>query len=527
MRLSMTPLSLLGAFALALAPAGCSDDPGAGGDASGDGQGAETVAPGDAADGSGETAQDITDTALPEDSAGPETSPEVAPGDVAPDALPDMVEDTGTDTVEDTDTAEPIPEPNVVFDTSLCSAPGGSVNVYDLQSRDCPDHTMPEPVGSSGIPVELTGLVITANFGDTWTAQDPRGGPYSGITIFNHGFMSGEAEVGDLVDITGSYSEYFENTQVYLDTVTFVGTTTPATPYPIAHPSHVATNGPLAEMFEGVLIQVEDVMTTHTQPDCPFDYGEFEVTGGLRVDDMGVKWQAVEGCTRTCARLGDHFASITGPLLFTFGNHKIEPRTLADLEVIARGGAQAISKCVAAECRAREDAFVTRTVVINEIMADPFGDDTNQEWIELYNPSNSPVNLGGWAIRDCGTQLVTLVGPDAVIGPRGYLVVGMSTNRSLNGDVDVDYAYGTAGFYLPNTVGSVILYDGASGQATLVDQARYSRFGDWTSVFQGGRSIERKGATTDGTKIESWQRGTVKFGSGDNRGTPGARNTGT
>ena len=102
---------------------------------------------------------------------------------------------------------------------------------------------------------------------------------------------------------------------------------------------------------------------------------------------MGYGWNDPDG-----ARLGDHFASITGPLLFGFGNHKIEPRTEADVVVLQKGTTSGISKCLATECRARADAFVTHEIVINEIMADPFGDDTYQEWIELYNPGNAPIN---------------------------------------------------------------------------------------------------------------------------------------
>lgn len=519
MRLIRPPTTTWTLLTCALFVACADDNPGPG-DVSGDTAGdvADTSDTSDTA-GPGDT----TDTALPDDTA--DTSEDTTLTDTT---LTDTAPDTAdtSDTTSDVDTTEPIPEPDVVVDQSLCSARGGSVNVYDLQNPDCPDHPNPEPVGSNGMAVELTGLIITANYGDTWVAQDARGGPYSGITIFNHGFMSNEAEIGDVVDITGSYSEYFENTQVYLDTVEFVGTTTPPAPYVAAHPSHLATNGPLAEMFEGVLVKVVDVETTHTQPDCPFDYGEFEVTGGLRIDDMGVKWKAIESCPRTCARLGDEFASITGPLLFTFGNHKMEPRSMADLAVIQAGSQNAVSKCTATECRAREDAPVSRAVVINEIMADPFGDDTNQEWIELYNPGNSTVNLAGWAVRDCGTQIVRLIGPEAVIPAKGYLVIGMSSDTTDNGGVPVDFEYGVNGFYLPNTVGSVLLYDGEAANAVLIDQARYSRFGDWSQVFQSGRSIERKGASTDGTKVLSWQRGTVKFGAADNRGTPGARNTG-
>lgn len=455
-----------------------------------------------------------------ETTAEPETADAVEEA-TPPDTAVDTADTSGPDTAETPDTSEPadttppVPDSDVMPDDTLCSPPGGGVNVYDLQNPDCPDHPDPEPrTSADAIPVELTGLVITANFGDTFVAQDPRGGPYSGITIFNHGLYADTAKVGDLVDVTGNYSEFFENSQIFLDDLTFHGTADVPAPFVAEHPAHLATNGQLAEMFEGVLVTVEDVHTTDTQPDCPNEYGEFEVTGRLRIDDMGIRWNA---------RLGDHFASITGPLLFTFGNHKIEPRTDADIVALVEGDAAAISKCLATECRARDDAFSTRQVIINEIMADPVGDDTFQEWIELYNPGSEPVNLAGWVIRDCGDQIVRLGGPEAVIDANGYLVVGMTRDRDDNGGVLVGFEYGVDGFYLPNTIGSVLLYDGEGAQTKLVDQTRYSRFDPW-DVFFSGRSLERVSPSSDGTKPEAWAPGDSRFGERDNFGTPGRRN---
>jgi len=480
---------------------GCSDDPAAVGDAAGDAT----------------SATDASETTPDSDATTPDSTPDAElPDTELPDTTPDTTEPVDTTPV---DTTPPVPDSSVTPDNTLCSSPGGSLNVYDLQNPACPDHPSPEPIISvDALPVELNGLIITGTFGDTFTAQDPRGGPYSGITIFNHGLYADEAKVGDRVDLSGKYSEFFENTQVYLEEMTFNGTAPVPAPFVAEHPAHLATNGQLAEMFEGVLVQVTDVYTTHTQPDCPNDYGEFEVTGRLRIDDMGYDWNDPDG-----ARLGDHFASITGPLLFSFGNHKIEPRTEADVVVLEKGNSSGISKCLATECRARADAFVTHEVVINEIMADPFGDDTYQEWIELYNPGNAPINLAGWAMRDCGDQLFLLGGPEASIAPKGYTVVGMTRDRQDNGGVAVSLEYGVNGFYLPNTIGAVLLYNGADGQATLVDQTRYSRFDPW-DVFFSGKSLERKGATSDGTVPASWQPGSSKYGDSNNFGTPGEPN---
>jgi predicted extracellular nuclease len=497
------PSARILALVASVAPsiAGCADDgaPGVTGD---------TIATTDGATPDDDASAD----ASPDDAESPEDAVEADADDAT--ASTDDTADAGPDT--STPPVDPIPPVDVAPDPGNCSPVGGDVNVFDLQDPACPDHISPEPEGTPGVAVELKGLVITANFGDTFFAQDPRGGPYSGITIFAHGDYKDETKPGQLVDITGNYSEFFENTQVYLETLTVRDEIDVPLPYEALHPLHLATNGPLAEMMESVLVRVVNVATTHTKPDCPFEFGEFEVGGGLRIDDMAYRWDA---------RLGDQFTSITGPLNFSFGNHKIEPRGAEDVVVASAGLSTGLSKCIPNECQAPADATGTRAVIINEIMADPMGSDVNQEWIELYNPGSAPVDVAGWQLRDCATQAWTLRGTGLSIPAGGFLVVGMANNPTVNGGADVDLAYGNSAFYMPNTVGAVLLYDGAGLTANLVDQTRYSRFEDWASVFRSGASMERRGPTSNGTIPDGWARATREYGTAGNEGTPGARNS--
>ncbi len=505
----------LAPIALSLALAACSDPSGSAtgplpdlgvDDLGGDTAKGDVPEPEDDADATPEpdALDDATDVL--DDATEPDALEDVEPPPDVP-VDPDVAEDVPTDT------APPIPEPDVVVDFTLCSPPGGDRNIYDLQNPGCPDHITPAPIGSNGVEVVVKDVIVTARFGDTFFVQEPEGGPYSGIAVFSHGDFTGDLVPGTVVDVEGSYSEYFDNSQIYLTKWTVKDQGPAPAPYPIAHPSHVATAGPVAELFEGVLVQVTDVKTTHTQPDCPHDYGEFEVTGGLRVDDVAVKFPA---------RLGDHFASITGPLHYTFGNHKLEPRTDDDLVVLVKGSEGALSKCIKAQCVVGMDVLGTHQLVVNEVMPDPFGEDTMQEWIELYNPGNDPVSLDGWSVRDCGSQKVTLIGAGAVVPAKGYFVLGAASNSTLNGGVPVDYAYGQA-FYLPNTIGSVLLYN-AQGQ--FVDQMRYSAF-DEPKVFKLGASLERISHTNNGAELSSWKTATKTFGPTENKGTPGAKNSAT
>ena len=64
-------------------------------------------------------------------------------------------------------------------------------------------------------------------------------------------------------------------------------------------------------------------------------------------------------------------------------------------------------------------------VVINEVDTNPFGDDSQSisEWVELYNPTDSDVDLSGWEIASTTVLKKTLTIPDnTVISPGDFLL---------------------------------------------------------------------------------------------------------
>ena len=65
-------------------------------------------------------------------------------------------------------------------------------------------------------------------------------------------------------------------------------------------------------------------------------------------------------------------------------------------------------------------------VVINEIDINPPGDDSKSiaEWVELYNPTDSPIDIGGWSIASTTLLKKTLKISDGTsIGPDSYLLL--------------------------------------------------------------------------------------------------------
>jgi hypothetical protein len=65
--------------------------------------------------------------------------------------------------------------------------------------------------------------------------------------------------------------------------------------------------------------------------------------------------------------------------------------------------------------------YTIPSVVINEIMFDPTGNDNNSEWVELYNPGNTAIDLTGWNLTDNDGNMFSLTGA-GTIPSKGYLV---------------------------------------------------------------------------------------------------------
>ncbi|MGD8501891.1 MAG: lamin tail domain-containing protein, partial [Phycisphaerales bacterium] len=61
------------------------------------------------------------------------------------------------------------------------------------------------------------------------------------------------------------------------------------------------------------------------------------------------------------------------------------------------------------------------SVKINELLAHSHGDES--DWIELYNTTDSPINIGGWFLSDGRDNFVKYeIAEGTVIDPRGYVV---------------------------------------------------------------------------------------------------------
>ena len=79
--------------------------------------------------------------------------------------------------------------------------------------------------------------------------------------------------------------------------------------------------------------------------------------------------------------------------------------------------------------------FDEMRVVISELLPNPVGSDTENEWIELRNRSLESVDLQGWALKDSSSKSFSLTG--VTINANDYFVILRSTSKiALNNDQD-------------------------------------------------------------------------------------------
>ena len=158
-------------------------------------------------------------------------------------------------------------------------------------------------------------------------------------------------------------------------------------------------------------------------------------------------------------------------------------------------------------------------VIINEIMQNPSAvSDSAGEWFELFNPTDSDIDIDGWTIEDndFDSHVINNGGP-LIIPAGGFLVLGNNGDPSTNGGVIVAYEYG-AGWFLSNGADEVVLLD---ENLTEINRVEY----DGGPVFPdpNGASMALKDPTLDNGIGDNWCTSSTPFGDGD-LGTPGSAN---
>ncbi|MDY0000896.1 MAG: hypothetical protein RBU30_06345 [Polyangia bacterium] len=199
--------------------------------------------------------------------------------------------------------------------------------IYQVQDPSHAQHLLPGDV------VELESVLVSAvdlygdRTGNVWV-QEPAGGPYSGVQVFNPtvvGGVTADLSVGTLVTVRGEIEEFALDTDTSGRTVTeivngsveILGVGTPPTPASVGAQEIMAD--PTAEQWEGVLVSLQNVRATAKSE----NYGEVTFLGGaIADDDLFDVYSHVE--------IGTCYGQVTGVLNYFF-KYFMLPRSANDV----------------------------------------------------------------------------------------------------------------------------------------------------------------------------------------------------
>lgn len=200
-------------------------------------------------------------------------------------------------------TATPTETPTPIVDT-----------IYNIQFTTDPSGDSPY----DGLLVTTTGIVTAFEDGNSNMFIQDGTGAWNGINMYQSGGFTGYA-LGDELQVTAIVDEYNGLTELTNCAVTVQSTGNPLPAF-----TTVTSVNMNQEMYESVLCEM--VLVTVTNEDLGF--GEWEVddsSGPAVIDD-------VYSYTYT-PTLGELLDFVRGPVNYSFGAYKMEPRFDADIQV--------------------------------------------------------------------------------------------------------------------------------------------------------------------------------------------------
>lgn len=193
------------------------------------------------------------------------------------------------------------------------------VTIYDIQYSTMAPYISDyedEIVTTSGI---VTGVIQFGADEKRFFIQDGDGA-WNGIYVYENGT---DVLLGDSVTVTGKVVEYFELTEINSVSSIVIHSSGHAQPNAVEITASEAVN----EEYECVLVKIINGQCTNDDA----GFGQFEITdgsGSRLVDDQIFEYTAIAG----------NYYNVSGIAFLSFGEVKIYPRILADIEVTGYAG---------------------------------------------------------------------------------------------------------------------------------------------------------------------------------------------
>ena len=162
---------------------------------------------------------------------------------------------------------------------------------------------------------------------------------------------------------------------------------------------------------------------------------------------------------------------------------------------------------------------VINAIQITEIVYNDTASGGDFEWVELYNPTNSSIEITGYVLTDNYPNTLATFPSSTTILANSYFVVVVDGDGNTPPDFNYDYDPGSYCNYcsLGDNGDSLILKDASNN---LVDQVDYDDSSPWPTSPDGGLySLELASLSNNNYYGASWQGSIPQYGS------PGKKST--
>jgi hypothetical protein len=146
--------------------------------------------------------------------------------------------------------------------------------------------------------------------------------------------------------------------------------------------------------------------------------------------------------------------------------------------------------------------FNFNNIVINEISYNPPTSFNTEDWIELYNNSDTQRNISGWVFKDSDDGHSFALPQGTIIDSNSYLVLCVDTLLFKPLFPDVHNYIGNIGFGLSGSGELIRFYD---DQMNIVDSLTYDDSAPWPTEPDGnGPTLSLKNPNLDNSLGENW-----------------------
>ena len=144
-----------------------------------------------------------------------------------------------------------------------------------------------------------------------------------------------------------------------------------------------------------------------------------------------------------------------------------------------------------------------RSVVINEINYNSSDEYNAEDWIEIYNNSESIIDISNWIIKDDNDDHIFEISPNMTLLSGAYLVICRDSLAFKNIHPHVNNIIGDLGFGLSGSGDMVRVYDNVGN---LVDSVDYDVSEPWPYLPNGyGTTLELKNPDLDNSNYNAWE----------------------